>query len=81
MTQPVAVAPGRLGAALWGNAWLLLSLTMPFWAGNAVVGRAVAGSVPPVTLAFWRWTGALVFEIGIALIAAGILLASPRVRA
>jgi len=30
------------------------------------VGRAVAGAVPPVTLAFWRWTGAFVFVIGFA---------------
>lgn len=66
MTRPVAAAPRQLGTALWGNAWLLLSLTMLFWAGNAVVGRAVAGAVPPVTLAFWRWTGALVFVIGFA---------------
>ena len=26
-----------------------------FWAGNAVLGRAVAGAVPPIGLAFWRW--------------------------
>jgi drug/metabolite transporter (DMT)-like permease len=26
-----------------------------FWAGNAVVGRGIAGEVPPVALAFWRW--------------------------
>lgn len=26
-----------------------------FWAGNSIVGRALAGTVPPVSLAFWRW--------------------------
>ncbi|MBK1661048.1 DMT family transporter [Paracraurococcus ruber] len=26
-----------------------------FWAGNAIVGRAVAEEVPPLALAFWRW--------------------------
>jgi len=30
-----------------------------FWAGNAVVARGVAGVIPPVTLAFWRWIVAL----------------------
>ncbi|QDL98852.1 DMT family transporter [Rhodopseudomonas palustris] len=35
--------------------YLLLSLTSLFWAGNAIVGRAVAGHFPPVTLSFLRW--------------------------
>lgn len=26
-----------------------------FWAGNAIIGRAAVGVVPPVGLAFWRW--------------------------
>jgi len=34
---------------------LLLTLTCLFWAGNSVLGRALADDVPPVTLAFWRW--------------------------
>jgi drug/metabolite transporter (DMT)-like permease len=28
---------------------------MTFWASNAIVGRAMRGSVPPFTLAFGRW--------------------------
>lgn len=40
--------------------YLLLSLTSLFWAGNIIVGRAVAGMVPPVTLAFIRWAGAFI---------------------
>lgn len=36
-------------------AYLLLALTTLFWAGNAIVGRALHASVPPVTFAFWRW--------------------------
>lgn len=40
------------------NAYLMLSLTMLFWAGNYTIGRWAAGHVPPVTLAFLRWTGA-----------------------
>jgi len=38
--------------------YLLLSLTSLFWAGNLVLGRHVAGHVPPVTLACVRWIGA-----------------------
>ena len=31
------------------------------WAGNAIVARSLAGHVPPIGLAFWRWTlGALI---------------------
>ena len=41
------------------RAMLLLVLVMVFWAGNAIVGRATAGDIPPLTLAFLRWAGAL----------------------
>ncbi|MEN7538366.1 DMT family transporter [Aurantiacibacter flavus] len=41
------------------RAMALLALVMIFWAGNSIVGRAVAGQIPPLTLAFIRWTGAL----------------------
>lgn len=27
-----------------------------FWAGNAIVARSIADEIPPVALAFWRWT-------------------------
>jgi drug/metabolite transporter (DMT)-like permease len=40
---------------LFDRPYLLLCLTFLFWAGNIVVGRAVAGDVPPIALAFWRW--------------------------
>jgi drug/metabolite transporter (DMT)-like permease len=33
----------------------LLTLTSLFWAGNMVVGRAVAGAMSPLALAYWRW--------------------------
>jgi drug/metabolite transporter (DMT)-like permease len=39
--------------------YVLLFLTMLFWSGNAVVGRGIVGTMPPVGLAFWRWTVAL----------------------
>ena len=39
--------------------YLLLTLTVLFWAGNFIVGRAVRGALPPAGLAFWRWAIAL----------------------
>ncbi len=38
---------------------LLLVGAALLWSGNFVLGRAVAGRVPPVALAFWRWAVAL----------------------
>jgi drug/metabolite transporter (DMT)-like permease len=38
---------------------LLLSGAALLWAGNFVLGRAMRGHIPPVGLAFWRWTLAL----------------------
>lgn len=42
------------------RAYLYLTLAALFWSGNFVVGRAVRGRIPPLGLAFWRWTAALV---------------------
>ncbi len=50
----MSVKSGLLGRA-WGFAPLLLALAVLFWAGNSVVGRAMAGTVPPMALTFWRW--------------------------
>src|SRR3712207_4697361 len=54
---PVMAGMTRTGArrGLLDQAWLLMMLTALFWAGNAILGRAVAGEVPPIGLAFWRW--------------------------
>ncbi|HXE96623.1 MAG TPA: DMT family transporter [Dongiaceae bacterium] len=40
--------------------YLLLVLTTLFWAGNFVLARGVKTSIPPISLAFWRWICALV---------------------
>lgn len=42
---------------LWAAAGLLLACLC--WAGNALVARAVADSIPPMSLAFGRWSLAL----------------------
>jgi drug/metabolite transporter (DMT)-like permease len=50
-----------------GTAYLLLTLTAAFWAGNFVIGRAVtSGIVPPFTLAWARWAGATLFLLPFA---------------
>jgi drug/metabolite transporter (DMT)-like permease len=41
---------------LWQSPCLLLSLAALFWSGNFIVGRAIHDAVPPIALAFWRWT-------------------------
>jgi drug/metabolite transporter (DMT)-like permease len=51
---------------VWNSAWPLLILANLFWAGNIVLGRGVAGHVPPITLAYWRWTGAFLIAFGFA---------------
>ena len=56
---------------VWGSAWTLLVLTNLFWSLNIVIGRGVAGTVPPVALAWWRWTGAF---------AVALCFAWPRLR-
>ena len=50
----------------WNSAWTLLLLGNLFWAGNIVLGRGVAGMVPPIALAYWRWTGAFLIAFGFA---------------
>ncbi len=46
--------------------YLLLSLTSLFWAGNIIVGRHLAGVVPPFTLSFVRWGGATLLILPLA---------------
>lgn len=43
-------------AKFWNQPYLLLVLTNLFWAGNAVVGRYLAGAMPPVTISALRVT-------------------------
>jgi drug/metabolite transporter (DMT)-like permease len=50
----------RMAGWLFDQPYLLLSLTSLFWAGNVVLGRFVAGHIPPMMLSFIRWAGAFV---------------------
>ena len=57
-SRPTKIA--RLASRLYDTAPLLLAVTALCWAGNQVLGRAVAGDIPPILLSFLRWTGATV---------------------
>lgn len=53
------IAPGRARgpfAFLVDNATIMLSTTMICWAGNFIIGRWSSGHVPPIMLAWSRWT-------------------------
>jgi drug/metabolite transporter (DMT)-like permease len=56
----------RAGGWLFDQPYLLLSLTSLFWAGNVIVGRFVAGHVPPITISVIRWSGAFVLLLPFA---------------
>jgi drug/metabolite transporter (DMT)-like permease len=59
MTSPTPPPPAS-DPVRWLNnqPYLLLSLTSLFWAGNILLGRYVAGHLPPMTLSCVRWIGA-----------------------
>jgi drug/metabolite transporter (DMT)-like permease len=56
----------RIGGWLFDQPYLLLSLTSLFWAANTILGRFIVGHVPPVTLAFIRWSGAFLILLPFA---------------
>lgn len=47
--------------------YLLLTLTVLFWSGNFILGRGVRDLIPPISLNFWRWVGALVILLPVGL--------------
>lgn len=46
------MSAGRAGP----SPYLLLALGTLCWAGNIVLARAMHAEIPPVAMAFWRWT-------------------------
>jgi drug/metabolite transporter (DMT)-like permease len=55
--------PRRLTEPSALNATILLTLTMFLWAGNHILGRWANGIIPPMTLAFLRWSLAAVIVL------------------
>lgn len=67
MTAPDQTQHSRSLLGWFANQpYLLLSLTSLFWAGNVVLGRYVAGHVPPIALATLRWGGAFLLILPFA---------------
>jgi drug/metabolite transporter (DMT)-like permease len=54
-TQKSATGRQSLARGLFGNAYLVLALASLCWSGNHIMGRAIAGQVPPVAIATLRW--------------------------
>jgi len=52
-----APAPEKATRAhgLWSNAYLVLALASLCWSGNHLMGRAIAGHVPPLAITTLRW--------------------------
>ena len=55
MVERVAAERGQAGIGA-ATAYLLLVVAMLSWSGNVIVGRALAGTVPPLGLSLMRWT-------------------------
>ncbi|ATE60131.1 DMT family transporter [Thauera sinica] len=49
------------------TAYLLLTVTSLFWAGNMVMSRGLRADLPPIALAFWRWMIAFACVLPLAL--------------
>jgi drug/metabolite transporter (DMT)-like permease len=56
----------RPASQLVAHPYLLLTLTALFWSGNMVMGRGLRADVPPIALAFWRWTIAFLLVLPFA---------------
>jgi drug/metabolite transporter (DMT)-like permease len=48
------------------RAYLMLSLTSLFWSANVVIGRYIAGYIPPITVSVIRWGGAFLILLPFA---------------
>jgi len=63
---PPAHPVAHAGRWLMNRPYLLLTLTALFWGGNVVIGRSIAGHIPPVMLSYIRWLGASVLVLPFA---------------
>ena len=64
--NPCQASPNNVSTRFFGNPHLLLSLTMLFWAGNTIAGRGIRDDVPPLALAWLRWTIAALIVLPVA---------------
>jgi drug/metabolite transporter (DMT)-like permease len=64
--QTTSASPAASGGSFSEQPYLLLCIAALFWAGNAIIGRLAAGHIPPVSLAFLRWTLAFLITLPFA---------------
>ncbi|MBW8903011.1 MAG: DMT family transporter, partial [Bradyrhizobium sp.] len=55
MTVAQEPRKATLAHRLFGNAYLLLAVASLCWSGNHLMGRAIAGHVPPLAISTLRW--------------------------
>ena len=47
--------------------YLFALIATAIWSGNFIIARGLSDSIPPVSLAFWRWVVAIIFFLPFAL--------------
>jgi drug/metabolite transporter (DMT)-like permease len=67
-----------LWKGLFGQAYLLLSLTALFWGGNAIAGRLAVGEISPMALTAMRWV--IVVAVMLPLTAKQLLAGWPLLK-
>src|SRR3954451_15683813 len=55
MTAAQEPRRATIARGLYGNPYLLLALASLCWSGNHLMGRAIAGHVPPLAISTFRW--------------------------
>lgn len=70
-------AAAAMSGALTARVALLLLVPPLMWAGNAIIGRVLAGSLPPLALNMLRWSVALVLLLPLG---ASVLASAQRRR-
>lgn len=63
---------------LWGQAYVLLTLTTLMWGGNAIAGRLAVGEVSPMMLTCLRWV--IVVSVLLPLVGRQVAAAWPQIR-
>ena len=68
-----------LRTGLWGQAYVLLSLTALMWGGNAIAGRLAVGEISPMVLTCLRWV--FVVAVMIPLVGRQVVAEWAKIRA
>ncbi|MBB4041156.1 drug/metabolite transporter (DMT)-like permease [Microvirga flocculans] len=63
---------------IWGQAYLLLTLTALMWGGNAIAGRLAIGQVSPMVLTCLRWV--IVVLVLLPLVGRQVVAEWPKIR-